>query len=77
MAFLTSSPKSPVPVIALSLSQTARIRISWDILSVSAALGRLRMSVNKENFVRFDAPNGNGSSGSLGHQQGAGRETRK
>ena len=57
MAFLTSSPKSPVPVIALSLSQTARIRISWDILSVSAALGRLRMSVNKENFVRFDAPN--------------------
>ena len=57
MAFLTSNPKSPVPVIALSLSQTARIRISWDILSVSAALGRLRMSVNKENFVRFDAPN--------------------
>ncbi len=55
MAFLTSNPKSPVPVIALSLSQTARIRISWDILSVSAGLGRLRMSVNKGPFVRFDA----------------------
>ena len=56
MAFITSNPKSPVPVIALSISQTARIRISWDILSLGVAAGRLRMSVDKGPFVRFDAP---------------------
>ena len=55
MAFITSDPRSPVPVVSLSMSQTARIRISWDILSLGAAAGRLRMSVDKGPFVRFDA----------------------